>query len=458
MSNTLWSPRLHAGASPIYRAIADALEHDVESGLLSDGARLPTHRELAAKLRVTPLTITRAYKEASRRGLIDSTVGRGTFVRSTSSAFDMPGRSEGGILDLSKNIVWGSEAIDLEPRLLGALRQIVRDAEYAPTEGMLRHRIAAAAWIARTGLNVPPERIAITPGAQQAIVSILAAVCKPGDTVLAEEWTYPRFGAIAGLLHLNVQPVVLDEHGLTPQSLEKACRRGAAKALYLVPNFQNPTGVVMPEKRRREIAAIARRHNIFLIEDDVYGFLLSSPPPPIASFAPDIASFVTSVSKSVTPTLRHGFAAVPESLVERVTEACGAITAFASSTSAEIFTQLFENGAIDRVIDHKRALIVTNRRAAERALEGIRVAAHPMSPHLWIELPRGVDAHDVADRARLRGVGIAPGSAFGIDRGSAVAALRISIGATRDAKQLESALRLVASLLTHPRMTTATVV
>ena len=81
-----------------------------------------------------------------------------------------------------------------------------------------------------------------------------------------------------------------------------------------------------------------------------------------------------------------------------------------------------------------------------------------MSPDLWIELPHGVDAHDVADRARLRGVGIAPGSAFGIDRGSAVGALRISIGATGDAKQLESALRLVASLITHRRMTTATVV
>src|SRR6185295_5947285 len=178
-----------------------------------------------------------------------------------------------------------------------------------------------------------PERIAVTPGAQQAILAILAAVCKPGDTVLAEEWTYPRFGAIAGMLHLNVQPVALDEHGMIPQSLEKACRRGAPKAIFVVPNFQNPTGVVMPEKRRREIAAIARRHNIFIVEDDVYGFLLSSPIPPITTFAPAISSFVTSLSKSVTPSLRHGFAALPEALVERVTQACGAITAFASTTS-----------------------------------------------------------------------------------------------------------------------------
>src|SRR5215210_9015728 len=118
MSNTLWSPRLQANGAPIYRAIADALEHDVESGVLRDGARLPTHRDLAAKLRVTPLTITRAYREAARRGLIDSTVGRGTFVRTTSEN----SRAESGLLDLAKNIVSGSDSLDVEPRLLGALR------------------------------------------------------------------------------------------------------------------------------------------------------------------------------------------------------------------------------------------------------------------------------------------------------------------------------------------------
>lgn len=452
MSNTLWSPKLHAVDRPVYRAIADALERDLGSGLLAEGARLPTHRELAAKLRVTPLTITRAYKEAARRGLIDSTVGRGTFVRSTTS---VAGNTQSATLDLAKNIIAGNEIIDLEPRLLGALRQVVHDIEYQPTEGSLRHRTAAAAWIRRSGLELTADRIAITPGAQQAIVGILAALCAPGDTVLAEEWTYPRFGAIAGLLRLNVQPVALDEQGVAPHSLEKAIRRGA-KALYVIPNFQNPTGIVMPEKRRREIAAIARRHQFPIIEDDVYGFLLSSPPAPIATMAPEITSFVTSTSKSLSPSLRLGFAAMPESLVERVTSACGAITAFASSAAAEIFTQLFESGEAARVVDRKRSVITTNRRAAERALGDIRPTSHSMSPHIWIELPRGVDAHDVADRTRLRGVEVAPASAF--NTGGANSAMRISLGATADAKRLESAMRVVASLVSHPRLTTATTV
>src|SRR5688572_3303711 len=101
MTITSWSPRVPPDASPVYQAIADALERDIESGMVRDGQRLPTHRDLAATLGLTPLTVTRAYKEAARRGLIQSTVGRGTFVRAAS---DAP-KGESGLLDLSKNVV-----------------------------------------------------------------------------------------------------------------------------------------------------------------------------------------------------------------------------------------------------------------------------------------------------------------------------------------------------------------
>lgn len=457
MSNTLWSPRLAKEAAPIYLAIADALERDVENGILVEGTRLPTHRDLASKLGLTPLTVTRAYKEAARRGLVDSTVGRGTFVRVAGVVSAQP-RSESDLVDLSKNIVEGSPALDLDGRTALALRPFLRQAEYAPTEGLLRHRHAAAAWMRRARVETGAERVIITPGAQQAIVAILAALCRPGDTILAEEWTYPRFGAIAGLLNLKVEPVTLDEHGIVPAALEKACRRVKPKALYIVPNFQNPTGSVMPEKRRREIAAIARRYELPLIEDDVYGFLLASPPAPLASLAPELVAFVTSTSKSLTPSLRLGFASLPEFLVERVTSAFGSMTAFTSSIAAELFTQIAESGSADRVMEAKRQIVETNRRAAERALGGIEVAAHPMSPHLWIPLPRGVDARDVADRARMRGVNVAPASTFAIGRRSAADAVRVSIGATDDAVRLAGAVRVLASLILDQRLGTATVV
>ena len=457
MTNTIWSPRLPSDASPIYVAIADALEKDVESGVLHDGARLPTHRQLAGKLGVTPLTITRAYKEAARRGLIDSTVGRGTFVR-TAAGFESTARQEGAILDLSRNIISGSDALELDPRLLQAIRPILRSAEYESTEGTLRHRTAAAAWMKRAGVEASPDRIVITPGAQQSIVAFLASLCAPGDTILCEEWTYPRFGAIASLLRLKVETVELDEHGAIPQSIERAIRRGAPKALYLVPNFQNPTGSVMPEKRRREIAAIIHRHKLPVMEDDVYGFLLEHAPVPLVTLAPAHVVYVTSISKSVTPSLRLGFTALPETMVDAMTSAMGAITAFTSSVTAEIFTQLLESGATDRVIAAKRAIIVANRRAAERALGETCIGSHPMSPHIWMRLAKGVDAHEVADRARSRGIQVLPSPAFSPLRGALPNAVRISLGATADARALENALRTISSLAATRCLASPTVV
>ncbi|MGZ4777722.1 MAG: aminotransferase-like domain-containing protein [Thermoanaerobaculia bacterium] len=459
MSNTLWSPRVRNDDSPIYRAIADALEKDIDNGVLRDGARLPTHRQLASKLGVTPLTITRAYKEASRRGLIDSSVGRGTFVRSASTPlFNSVRMRDQGMVDLAKNIIQGSDVVDLDARALASVRPFLRDAEYAPTEGLLRHRVAAATWLRRSALEVSPDRIVITPGAHQAMLAVLAALVRPGDTILAEEFSYPRFNAIAALLHIKIQPVALDEHGIVPASLEKACRRLSPKALYVIPNFQNPTGSVMPEKRRREIAAIVKRHEIPVIEDDVYGFLLSSPPTPIATLVPELTAFITSSSKSVTPSLRIGIAALAPALVERVTLAFGASTAFTSTVAAELFTQLIESGAAAACVDNKRQIVSTNRHAADRALGPSAITAHPMSPHFFLTIPNSLDAHELADRARMRGIAVAPGSAFAIDRSTPPNAIRISLGAVSDAKQLESAIRTIASLIENPRMGSGAVV
>jgi DNA-binding transcriptional MocR family regulator len=458
MSNTLWSPNLSAEDGPIYRAIADALERDLRKGILRDGARLPTHRELARRLGITPLTVTRGYQEAARRGLVDSTVGRGTYVRTTDPSPVKHVREESAFVDLSKNIVAGSENLTLEPQILRHLQEVVKDGEYQATEGMMRHRIAAAAWIKVSGFEARAEQIVITPGAQQAIVAILASCCRPGDVVLAEEWSYPRLGAIAGLLRIELQPVATDGSGLVPRSLEKAIRRSSPKALYTIPNFQNPTGSVMPLERRQEIGAVIRKHALPVIEDDVYGFLLASPPPPLASLAPELVTFLTSTSKSVTPSLRLGFAALPDSMVDGVTAAFGAMTAFTSSAAAEIFTGLLESGAVSRVVEAKRVIIGNNRRAAERGLGALSVAAHPMSPHLWLMLPEGMEAHELADRARLRGIAVAPASSFAVGRSSRSSAVRLSIGSTDDPRQVESALRTLTSFIGDSRLGTTTVV
>jgi DNA-binding transcriptional MocR family regulator len=445
MTKTIWQPRLGRASGPIYRAIADAIERDVADGILNGGSRLPTHRALAARLGVTTLTITRAYGEASRRGLIESTVGRGTFVRSGAArAADDERRG----LDLSHNVVRGGEDLQLARDLVGDLRGFVSSADYqSPSSGCARHRAAGAAWVARSGVDVQPEHIAVTPGAQPALLAILSALLAPDDVLLCEPMTYPGCRSLVTMLRLRVETVAMDEEGIDPKSLERACRATRAKLLYCVPNFQNPTAATMSEQRRRDIANVARKHGLTIVEDDVYGFLMPKSATPLQSLLPEQTCYVTSVSKSVSPALRIGFLTAPAPLLPRIEASIAASVSFASTAAAEMFTSIVESGEADRVVKRKRELIRDHQRLARRIFGDALGSTHAASPHAWLQLPDTCSAQELANECARRGYPIAPAAAFALDRRTAPNAVRISLGVTTDAAELDTALRTIASIV-----------
>ena len=124
-------------------------------------------------------------------------------------------------------------------------------------------------------------------GAQQALAICLAAIAGRHETILVEELTYCGLLDAASLLHLRPKAVAMDAHGLRPDALDRQCRATGAKLLVLVPTFQNPTTAVMPEARRRDLVQVARRHDLIVVEDDVYGYLPEPRPPAIATLAPE---------------------------------------------------------------------------------------------------------------------------------------------------------------------------
>ena len=148
----MWLPKLESRRGPVYRAIADALDEDVQNGALRAGMRLPPHRDLADHLGVTVTTVTRAYAEAARRGLTSGYVGRGTFIRGNEAE---ERGSETTPFDLSVNILMpDKEVANLQPRLFQ--RRVLPWTQilgYVPAKGHLRHRQAMAAWLARGGLD-----------------------------------------------------------------------------------------------------------------------------------------------------------------------------------------------------------------------------------------------------------------------------------------------------------------
>lgn len=456
MSKTIWQPRLGRPTGAIYRAIADALERDIADNLLGGGSRLPTHRELAKKLGVTTLTITRAYGEAARRGLIESTVGRGTFVRTNAARV---GSEERRGIDLSHNIIRGGEDIELSRALSNDLQRLVANADYqSPASGSARHRSAGAAWIARTGVDVSPDRVIVTPGAQAALLALVSALLEPGATLLCEPMTYPGFRALIALLRLKVETVALDDEGIEPKSLDRLCRKTGAKLLCCVPNFQNPTAATMSEQRRRDIAAVARKHSLTIVEDDVYGFLMPKSATTLASLLPEQTCYVASVSKSVSPALRLGFMTAPPALLPRIESALAASVTFASTAAAEIFTSVVESGEADRIVTRKRQLMRDHQRLARRVFGEALAGTHASSPHAWLQLPDAWSAQELAHESASRGFPVAPASVFAIDRKNTPNAVRLSLGVTTDAGEMESALRTISAIATDARRSSALLV
>jgi DNA-binding transcriptional MocR family regulator len=463
---TSWIPELSQIDGPRYLAIAKALAADVASGRLPPGTRLPTHRELAYRLRVTVGTVSRAYAEAQRHGLTTGEVGRGTYVRSG----DKSGRRPVLALDEARP----PDVIDFSVNLpvMGACTQAFADAltqlarvegldqllEYQPDRGLSRHRAAGAKWIERMGIDAPPERVIVTNGAQHGMQAVFAALTRADDVVLTEPFTYPGMTELADHLGIRLQRVAMDRDGLLPDALEEACRLHRPRAVYLMTNLQNPTTAIMPEDRRRAVADIARRHEVFLVEDDVYGFLPKERPPSLAHFAPEITFYITSLSKSVAPGLRLGYVLAPEGHAARIGAVVRSTCRMAGLVTAEIGTRWIEDGTADRVAEFQRQEVWARQEIAGRLLAGVEYDTKPDSFHLWMHLPEPWRADEFAAHARTRNVIVLPAAFFTVGRVHPPQAVRICLGAPRDRDQVEKGLRILADILAQPAQSLPSVI
>ena len=178
--------------------------------------------------------------------------------------------------------------------------------------GSLAERAAGAAWLAPLMGAVPPQRIAVVPGAQTGLTALLSLLARPGDTILMEPLTYPGLIGAARQRGLTIAPVASDADGPLPDALDEAASRHSAKLFALTPTLQNPTCITIPERRRQDLVAVARYRDLILIEDDPYSLLAGDAPAPLAALAPERTWHVATLSKVLTPGLRTAFVVTPE--------------------------------------------------------------------------------------------------------------------------------------------------
>jgi DNA-binding transcriptional MocR family regulator len=434
-------------SGPIYQAIADAIGREIESGRLKPGGRLPTQRVLARQLGVTLTTVTRAYVEAQRRGLLSGEVGRGTFVRPGALEMEDP---EPGVLDLAVNALLPIPYMEeLADRLAAAVPRTAgaRIFGYQHHAGARHNRAAGSAWIGWTGLEAPIDRIVVTGGGQHAILLSLMALAKPGDEILVEEFTYPGMTDLAGHLHLRLRTVSLDREGIVPESLDEACRSGNPAALYCISSFQNPTAAFQSEKRRQKIAGIAIEHGLTVIEDDVFGFLAPEVKP-LSSYLPSEQFFyITSSSKSVAPGIRIGYLLAPASAIERLSVSVLRTMVNAPPAMAELSTSLITDGVAARIAEWKRKEIGERQAIAARVLSGLDVQTQPKSPHLWVRLPEPWRTDAFVARARHRGILVNSAESFAVGHETDVQAVRITLGPPSTRSALEEGLTEIVKML-----------
>jgi len=453
---TTWTPEIATRGGPVYLSIADAIAEDLGTGRLAPGARLPTHRDLAGRLGVTVGTVSRAYAEAARRGLVSGEVGRGTFVRARfGDVVPAPSAGEPSVVDLRMNHPppppGGLRAV-LQATLSGVASRpdLAGLMAYPPGAGAASHRSAGADWIRRSGHDVRAEDVLVCSGGQHAMTIVFASLLKAGDLVLTESLTYPGMRTLAALLHLRLQGLAMDEHGVKPEALDAACRGGGAKALYCLPTIQNPTAAVVPAERRREIARIAGSHGLVVVEDDIHALLPRPPLAPISSFAPEISYYVTSTSKSLAPGLRVGYLAAPPGTAERMAAAIRATTWMAAPLLAEIASSWIKDGTADRVLEGRRAEAAARQEIARTTLAGARYQAHPFGYHLWLGLKEPWTGEAFAAHALHRGVAVTPSGVFAVGHGPPPAAVRVCLGGPRSRAELEKGLRLLIEAVETP--------
>ena len=321
---------------------------------------------------------------------------------------------------------------------------------YLAPGGEMRHRRAAANWLAHDAFAPQPEELLICSGTQQAILIAILTATEPGDTILTEAMTYHAMVQQAALMGRRVAPVDIDEEGLVPEALERVARDTNPAALFLVPTLQNPTSAIMSEARRRRIAEIARAQDFAIIEDDIYGKFVPDRPLPVAHFAPENTFLATSLAKSIGCGVRVGFLKPPPALFERARAIQHGQGQTVPPLMAELAARLIETGDAATICSNITLEMHARHEMTAETLHGWHRAAHPASLYVWTELPENWRAHSFVEAARMRGVAIAAGEDFMVGRmDRASRHVRLAIGQPQTRNELQCGLDTIAALLSE---------
>ncbi len=431
-----------------YEALADEITQSIQSGILKRGDRLASVRQTSLSRRVSPSTVFQAYYLLENQGLIEARERSGYYVKA--GLRELPPEPqlvarddvESTTVDVSRlvfDVLDSVKVRDVVPfgsafpspalfpwhrlgRIMSSslLRMDPWDIidDMTPGNPNLRRQIVLRYLV--DGIHVPTEEIVITNGALEALNLCLMAVARPGDAVIVESPTF--YAALQALERVGLQAIEVSTHpreGMDLGALATALERHRPKACWLMTNFQNPMGSLMPDAKKQELVELLARHDVPLIEDDVYGELYFGNKRPMPAKAFDTKGIVmhcSSFSKSLAPGYRVGWVA-PGRYTKAVIREKLTTSLSASAPAQEAIAEYLAKGGYDRHLKQLRHALSMQQAAMLEAVlrhfpSGTRATKPDGGYFLWLELPEGVDALALHRQALSLGISVAPGPMF----------------------------------------------
>jgi DNA-binding transcriptional MocR family regulator len=450
---TIWPPDPKSLRRPAYHALAQTLVRAIEAGEVRPGDRLPTHRELAYQLGLSVQTISRAYEELTRLGVIAGEVGRGTFVRAGPAEARTPWhrlRDGDAVIDCSMLTPVTSDlhAVRMSEALAGLSRDLPADAlfSFRPRAALARHRRVGLQWLARCGVQTRMELVLPTNGCTAAMTIALMTAASPGDLVLTEEYGHHTLPPLSRYLGLRIAGLPMDREGVLPDAFAQACRSMPVKALFVIPNGLNPLASVMGLERRQALCDIARRHDVLIIENDAGGPLQPARPKPLAALAPERVFYFTGFTKCLLPGLRFGYLVLPETLVSAAMNRHLVTSWMATALVAEVATRWIADGTAAELLAWQQRALRQRNQIAARALQGVPHLAAPNGLHVWLPLAGRWAEDAFVLHARHHGIAVAAGQAFATDESPRRPGVRVCLGGP-EPDELSRGLATVARLV-----------
>ncbi|MFT9027378.1 PLP-dependent aminotransferase family protein [Acetobacter indonesiensis] len=450
-----WKEEIERSPNAIYLTIADALALSIRKGELREGDRLPPQRTIAEYLDANLTTVTRAFTEARRRGLIDATVGRGTFVRV--GAGESHWRHTGpAVVDLTMNLPPIPQDPPLQRIIQSDITTILKQQDlnslmsYRVTGGTLEERQLGAKWIAPVIGQRRTDEILVSPGAQSALAAIVSTHTQPGDVIVTDRIAYPGIRTIAAQFDLILVGVDSDMEGMMPDQLDRVCAEHHPRMLYCIPTIHNPTTATMSLQRRKNILKVAQRHHLHIAEDDPYSLLMDNPLPALAALDHSRVSYVATLAKTLSPGLRTAYVALPNTdMTRRVAAAIRAIALTNAGLLSALTARWMQTEQAHTIL-HAIQKELRLRQSIARKILGEGHCMNPNGPHVWLKLPDWWGSADFVAYARRRGLALVPSTVFAIN-GEPPQRARIALGSAPDAASLEESLHGVLSVLQHKR-------